>query len=69
MLHCHIDWHLEYGMAVVFADDVPGIPKSVVPTSKHFFPCVSEFRVSSRPPAHTESWDQLCPVWSAYGQL
>nr|AYR00609.1 laccase 4 [Steccherinum murashkinskyi] len=23
-LHCHIDWHLEVGLAVVFAEDVPG---------------------------------------------
>ncbi|KAG6834112.1 hypothetical protein H0H93_011837 [Arthromyces matolae] len=24
-LHCHIDWHLEMGLAVVFAEDIPGI--------------------------------------------
>ncbi|EJF60579.1 laccase [Dichomitus squalens LYAD-421 SS1] len=47
-LHCHIDWHLEAGMAVVMAEDVPDIPKDVVPS---------------------KSWDQLCPTWSAYGQL
>ncbi|KAF8073914.1 laccase [Lyophyllum atratum] len=23
-LHCHIDWHLELGLAVVFAEDIPG---------------------------------------------
>ncbi len=34
MLHCHIDWHLEYGMAVIFAEDVPDIPKDVTPSSK-----------------------------------
>ena len=33
-LHCHIDWHLEAGMAVVMAEDVPDIPKDVVPSSK-----------------------------------
>ncbi|KAI1785170.1 laccase [Ganoderma leucocontextum] len=48
MLHCHIDWHLQYGMAVILAEDVPDIPKDVVPS---------------------KSWDELCPVWSAYGQL
>nr|1V10_A Chain A, LACCASE [Rigidoporus microporus] len=25
-LHCHIDWHLEAGLAVVFAEDIPNIP-------------------------------------------
>ena len=25
-LHCHIDFHLEAGFAVVFAEDVPGTP-------------------------------------------
>nr|QPA20088.1 laccase 5 [Amylostereum areolatum] len=25
-LHCHIDWHLNTGFAVVFAEDVPDIP-------------------------------------------
>ncbi|KAG6809159.1 hypothetical protein H0H92_001364 [Tricholoma furcatifolium] len=24
--HCHIDWHLELGLAVVFAEDLPEIP-------------------------------------------
>ena len=24
-LHCHIDWHLEAGLAVVFAEDVDNI--------------------------------------------
>jgi iron transport multicopper oxidase len=26
-LHCHIDWHLEAGLAVVFAEDIPTIAK------------------------------------------
>ncbi|KAH9963717.1 multicopper oxidase-domain-containing protein [Lactifluus volemus] len=26
LLHCHINWHLEMGFAVVFAEDVPEIP-------------------------------------------
>ncbi|KAL5536674.1 LCC11_6 [Sanghuangporus sanghuang] len=25
-MHCHIDWHLEGGLAIVFAEDVPDIP-------------------------------------------
>ncbi|KAG5648309.1 hypothetical protein DXG03_004881 [Asterophora parasitica] len=27
-LHCHIDWHLELGLAVVFAEDIPGIAQT-----------------------------------------
>jgi len=30
--HCHIDWHLNAGFAVVFAEDVPDVPSTVVPT-------------------------------------
>ncbi|KAI0290166.1 laccase [Russula brevipes] len=32
-LHCHIDWHLERGFAVVFAEDVPEIESVVKPTA------------------------------------
>ncbi|KAF9461144.1 laccase I precursor [Collybia nuda] len=27
-LHCHIDWHLEAGMAVVFAENIPDTPRN-----------------------------------------
>ncbi|KAF9533796.1 laccase [Crepidotus variabilis] len=30
-LHCHIDWHLELGLAVVFAEDIEGIQKTSHP--------------------------------------
>ncbi|KAH8085462.1 laccase 1 [Cristinia sonorae] len=30
-LHCHIDWHLEAGLAVVFAEDIPGTPHAIHP--------------------------------------
>ncbi|KAJ7779416.1 laccase [Mycena maculata] len=30
-LHCHIDFHLEIGLAIVFAEDIPTIDKSVHP--------------------------------------
>ena len=29
--HCHIDWHLDAGFAVVFAEDVPDIPSMAAP--------------------------------------
>ncbi|THH10066.1 hypothetical protein EW146_g8484 [Bondarzewia mesenterica] len=28
-LHCHIDWHLEAGFAIVFAEDIPDISENV----------------------------------------
>ncbi|KAH9172784.1 laccase [Lactarius sanguifluus] len=31
--HCHIDWHLEAGFAVVFAEDVPDVPSQDITTS------------------------------------
>ncbi|KAF8492202.1 laccase [Russula emetica] len=31
-LHCHIDWHLERGFAVVFAEDVPDVEPQIKPT-------------------------------------
>ncbi|KAJ7598438.1 laccase [Mycena floridula] len=30
-LHCHIDWHLELGLAIVFAEDAPGTASKIVP--------------------------------------
>ncbi|KAH9991864.1 laccase [Russula vinacea] len=32
-LHCHIDWHLNAGLAVVFAEGVPEVPKQDITTS------------------------------------
>ncbi|KAF7979529.1 hypothetical protein HWV62_42112 [Athelia sp. TMB] len=32
-LHCHIDWHLQAGLAIVFAEDTPGIAKHDVNTT------------------------------------
>ncbi|KAI9438773.1 laccase [Lactarius indigo] len=31
--HCHIDWHLDAGFAVVFAEDVPDVPTEDITTS------------------------------------
>ncbi|KAF8652588.1 hypothetical protein AX16_004309 [Volvariella volvacea WC 439] len=33
ILHCHIDWHLEVGLAVVFAEDIPRISTPAPPPS------------------------------------
>ncbi|KAG6872384.1 hypothetical protein C0995_010136 [Termitomyces sp. Mi166 len=32
-LHCHIDWHLELGLAIVLAEDVPGTSAVTTPPS------------------------------------
>ncbi|KAJ7635366.1 laccase [Roridomyces roridus] len=32
-LHCHIDWHLQSGLALVFAENVPGIGKEKPPVA------------------------------------
>ncbi|RDB27756.1 Laccase-1 [Hypsizygus marmoreus] len=33
ILHCHIDWHLEIGLAIVFAEDAPTVNKMDPPAS------------------------------------
>ncbi|CAK5278112.1 unnamed protein product [Mycena citricolor] len=33
ILHCHIDWHLDIGLAVVFAEDIPSVGKERPPIS------------------------------------
>ncbi|KAH8085463.1 laccase 2 [Cristinia sonorae] len=38
-LHCHIDWHLEAGLAVVFAEDIPDTSNVVKPTQQWFDLC------------------------------
>ncbi|KAJ7694600.1 laccase [Mycena rosella] len=32
-LHCHIDWHLDAGLAIIFAEDVPSLKKEQVPAA------------------------------------
>ncbi|KAJ7785368.1 laccase 3 [Mycena maculata] len=32
-LHCHIDWHLDNGLAVVFAEDLPAVAVESTPSS------------------------------------
>jgi iron transport multicopper oxidase len=33
-LHCHIDWHLNAGFAVVFAEDIPDVSTQIHPTAQ-----------------------------------
>ncbi|KAN0136704.1 laccase sensu stricto variant A [Lactarius tabidus] len=43
--HCHIDWHLDAGFAVVFAEDVPDVPKQDFTTDawKKLCPVYNDF--------------------------
>ncbi|KAF8263780.1 laccase [Lactarius quietus] len=43
--HCHIDWHLDAGFAVVFAEDVPDVPKQDFTTDawRQLCPAYNEF--------------------------
>ncbi|KAH8102709.1 laccase [Cristinia sonorae] len=34
LFHCHIDWHLELGLAVVFAEDIPGVVHATHPSGE-----------------------------------
>ncbi|KAJ7114365.1 laccase [Mycena epipterygia] len=51
ILHCHIDFHLELGLAIVFAEDTATIANSTQTT------CCGSF-----PPAQ---WADLCPLYDA----
>ncbi|KAI9462679.1 laccase C [Russula earlei] len=44
-LHCHIDWHLNTGLAIVFAEDVPEVPKDdfVTDSWKNLCPAYNEY--------------------------
>ncbi|KAF5379393.1 hypothetical protein D9615_006644 [Tricholomella constricta] len=61
-LHCHIDWHLELGLAVVFAEDIPTI-KNANPPRKHFYNFWSYGSEVTDP--FLAAWDQLCPKYDA----
>ena len=36
-LHCHIDWHLEAGLAIVFAEDTDNVASVNPPSCKYVF--------------------------------
>jgi len=45
--HCHIDWHLSAGFAVVFAEDVPDIPYTDNPPPSWFDLCPSYYNFTN----------------------
>ena len=64
-LHCHIDFHLEAGFAIVLAEETDEISSSVTPTST-----LSLFANPCREthlPSLIAAWEDLCPIYaSAY---
>ncbi|KAH9061978.1 laccase [Lactarius vividus] len=52
--HCHIDWHLTAGFAVVFAEDVPNVPSTDVTSAawKELCPEYEEFVASNSSGSH-----------------
>ena len=67
LLHCHIDWHLSGGLAIVFAEDV-GDTSFVDPApSEYLFSCVGG-PMSGRALnwlVFAEEWYDLCPEYEA----
>ncbi|PPQ93569.1 hypothetical protein CVT25_005561 [Psilocybe cyanescens] len=62
MKSSHIDWHLERGMAIVFAEDPEDVPTVIRPPGKlavnillKEFPVLNSFV--------TEQWQYLCPIF------
>ncbi|KAI0289075.1 laccase [Russula brevipes] len=64
LLHCHIDWHLNAGFAVVFAEDVPDVPSQDFVTRK--FVIGSRFSVAHQDVSHLAGWEALCPRYEEF---
>lgn len=62
-LHCHIDWHLEAGFAVVFAEGINGtsaanpVPGKTLAALRNIY----EFKSYQ----FAAAWNQLCPLYDA----
>ncbi|KAI0246634.1 Cupredoxin, partial [Lactifluus subvellereus] len=67
-LHCHIDWHLEEGFAVVFAEDVPGVSNQdvVTGTSKRTSISTCECETHGNGCSCPEEWRDLCPAYNNF---
>ncbi|KAF8063335.1 phenol oxidase [Lyophyllum atratum] len=56
-LHCHIDWHLDLGLAIVFAENVAGTPPWVNPTKPPAWDQLCPIYNVSNPDHHLEVKD------------
>ena len=65
-LHCHIDFHLVAGLAIVFAEDAPDVAH-VNPVPGALVACSMNSPLASltSPRCVTEAWKELCPKYDA----
>ncbi|KAH9038745.1 laccase [Lactarius pseudohatsudake] len=61
--HCHIDWHLTVGFAVVFAEDVPDVPTQDITTGEFVSISVRRPILKIR---CLDAWRDLCPVYDRF---
>ena len=65
-LHCHIDFHLEAGLAVVLAEDTADISSAVTPTSESAS-LFTRLGFDTDTQSLLAAWENLCPIYaSAY---
>ena len=62
-LHCHIDYHLDAGLAVVFAENVDEVTSDVSPSSE--FDLSSSHNGFLNHFVFAAAWDDLCPTYNA----
>ncbi len=64
-LHCHIDFHLEAGFAVIFGEDIPAIADANPPSSESNparCSCGRYLTFLAHLPA---AWEDLCPTYNS----
>jgi iron transport multicopper oxidase len=59
----HIDWHLNQGLAIVLAEDVPAIAKTDPPGKFNYSLLMNFILIRTR---FLEAWDALCPAYNAF---
>jgi len=64
--HCHIDWHLAAGFAVVFAEDIPEVPSTDIPPDAWFALCPEYNRFINGTNGGDE-FDDAWSLWSLWG--
>ena len=58
----HIDWHLAAGLAIVFAEDIPGTAAHNPVSSK----CDPSLSTSAADQWVLAAWSNLCPTYNAF---
>ena len=63
-LHCHIDYHLDAGLAIVFAEDVDDVSSDITPDCECRF-LAGAIIMMTDGACFTAAWDELCPTYNA----